>query len=566
MIHGAGPHPSLPPASIGPTPGRTNRRPADLDPVAEPTSIPARFGAPIWPTIRRTIRAWGLGLAALGLAGCATFGPTPHRIPSTALADTGSTHLGRVLAAPERAHPGMSGFSLLADGLEALVARLALTDSAERTLDAQYYIYASDATGSLLLQHMIAAADRGVRVRLLLDDYNVSNDAELAALCAHRNIEVRVFNPLPIRARWARLPAYALTFGRTDRRMHNKLLIADNALAILGGRNVGDDYFNLESANSFRDFDVICAGPATRSASAAFDEYWNSAWAMPASAFVRHPPSLAKVGATMRRIGARAQEAAGFERQYQALRGHYLTGLIQDGATLVWAPGEIVSDPPASDRSTGGESVLARRLDQEWAHAQRAVLIEAAYFIPGRKGIATFRRLRERGVSVTMLTCALSATDVPLVYCAYEGYRRPLLQAGVDLYEYRLTPPTQPGAKRPWYRSGRSYDTLHSKVMVFDRRRIWIGSLNLDPRSAYLNTEIAAIIDSTVLADRLASDITADLAPDRSWKLSLDAKSRIAWSGTVDGVPTIRHHQPASWLRRLDTFLLSVFPRIEHEL
>lgn len=506
--------------------------------------------------------------AALGplLGGCTTLRRTVIRMPSVALADPSSTRLGRALEPGERAHPGQSAFAVLSYGQESLVARMALADAAERTIDAQYYIYSSDAAGSLFLQHLLAAAARGVRVRLLLDDYNLGNDRELAALCTIPNVEIRIFNPVSFRAKWARLPEYALSFGHADKRMHNKLLIADNAFSILGGRNIGDEYFNLGGVDSFRDFDLIAGGPITRSASVAFDEYWDSSWAIPATALVSKRPSPAYVRAMLRRIAARARPAATFEKQYEALRGQYLANLLREPSSLAWARGEIVCDRPPTAGQPGTESALVQRLNQEWQAARKEVLIESAYFLPSKQGIDTFRELSQRGVTVKLLTSALSTTDVPFVYCAYESCRKPLLEAGVQLYEYRVVNPAPTHVKRPWYRAGRSYALLHSKVMVFDRRRVWIGSLNLDPRSIRINTEIAAIIDSRALADQVAVDIEADMAPDRSWRLVLEPNGRIAWTGTVNGVPVVRYHQPGNWLRRIDTFLLRIFPGIRNQL
>ncbi|MGH7995713.1 MAG: phospholipase D-like domain-containing protein [Opitutaceae bacterium] len=517
------------------------------------------------------IRLLGSTLAAAAtavlLGGCVTFRRVGSQPPSLAISDPGDTRLGRALEPGERAHPGETGFGVLAYGQESLVARMTLADSAQRTIDAQYYIYTSDAAGSVLLQHLLKAADRGVRVRLLLDDYNIGNDHELAALCTRPNFEIRIFNPVSFRARWARLAEYALSFGHADHRMHNKLFIADNAFAILGGRNIGDDYFNIDSDSTFRDFDLIAGGPATHAASAAFDEYWNSPWAVSADRLIAGKPSRAAVAAVLRRIAARADKAAAFEERYDALRGRYLSDLLRDPAALVWAPGEIVSDPPPPvDGDDGGESPLAKRLDEQWRAARHEVLIESAYFVPSKQGIRTFRGLTRRGVSVKLLTCGLATTDVPIVYCAYARYRRQLLRAGVELHEYRPESPAAPAKKPPWYRAGRSYAVLHSKALVFDRRRIWIGSLNLDPRSIHINTEIAAIIDSKVLAERLAADFNADMAPDRSWKLSLAPDGRISWTGTVKGKLVTRFHQPASWPRRFDSLILSLFPGLENQL
>lgn len=492
------------------------------------------------------------------------------REPSFVL-DPAATPLGRTLLSQEKLHPGQSGFDLVSYGLEALVARTAIVDAASRSVDAQYYIYAADQAGSLFLLHLIDAARRGVRVRLLLDDYNLRDDGELATLSTLPNFQIRIFNPVAFRARWARLPEYALSFARADRRMHNKLLIGDNAVAILGGRNIADNYFSLEEQANFRDFDLLAEGPVVRAASAAFDEYWNSPFAVPVGKIIHRHEDPAAFAALLRRIQARARPAAGFETRYEALRPHYLPGLFGAGG-LVWAKGEIVSDSPQRVAGAGDlTDSVAERLNTEFARAQNEVLIEAAYFLPGQAGVDRFREMIQRGVDVRLLTCALATTDVPLVYLAYEKYRRPLLEAGVDLHEYRVVPPR---TSRPtlWYHSGHSDSVLHSKAIVFDRRRIWIGSLNLDPRSSRLNTEIAAVVDSEALARRLAGDILQDMAPDRSWHVELRPKpgaedgQEIVWVGERNGKAVTRQFQPGSLLRRFDNLLLRLLPGIENQL
>lgn len=520
------------------------------------------------------VKGAALALATWAVSGCATMerarvahGPRE----ASFVFDPATTPLGRTLLPQEKLHPGKSGFDLVSYGLEALVARTAIVDAASRSVDAQYYIYAADQAGSLFLLHLIQAARRGVRVRLLLDDYNLRDDGDLATLSTLPNFQIRIFNPVAFRARWARLPEYALSFARADRRMHNKLLIGDNAIAILGGRNMADNYFSLEQEANFRDFDLLAEGPAVRAASAAFDSYWNSPFAVPVGEIIHRRRDAAAFAAMMRRVQARAKPAAGFEAQYEALRPHYLPGLMGNGS-LVWAKGDIVSDSP---ERVAGEADLtdsvADRLNTEFARAKHEVLIEAAYFLPGREGVDRFREMVSRGVQVKLLTCALATTDVPLVYLAYEKYRRPLLEAGVDLYEYRLTTPGISRAKL-WYHSGHSESVLHSKAVVFDGKRIWIGSLNLDPRSSRLNTEIAAVVDSEVLARRLADDIRHDMAPDRSWHVELkpDPQAKdgeeIVWVGERNGKPITRQFQPGSLLRRFDNLLLRLVPGIENQL
>ncbi|HEY3756073.1 MAG TPA: phospholipase D family protein [Opitutaceae bacterium] len=485
--------------------------------------------------------------------------------------DPATTPLGQALLPQEALHPGQSGFGLVSYGLEALVARTAIVDGASRSLDVQYYIYAADQAGSLFMQHLIQAAQRGVRVRLLLDDFNLRDDGELATLAAVPNFQIRIFNPVSFRARWARLPEYALSFGRADRRMHNKLLIGDNAVGILGGRNIADHYFSLEEQDNFRDFDLLAEGPVVRAASTAFDEYWNSPYAVPVGEIIHRRENAASMAALMGRLAARAKPAQGFEKRYEALRPHYLPDLFRSGE-LVWAQGEIVTDSPGRVSGDGGATdSVADRLNAEFDRAQKEVLVEAAYFLPGEEGMRRFEDMRRRGVKVKLLTCALATTDVPMVYLAYSKYRRPLLESGVDLYEYRLI---APGVKRSklWYHSGYSETVLHSKAIVFDQKRIWIGSLNLDPRSMRLNTEIAAVVDSEVLAQRLAADMFQDMAPDRSWQVELVPRGGtgggegVVWIGEQNGKRIVRTHEPASWLRRLDSLLLSVLPGIEDQL
>ncbi len=280
-------------------------------------------------------------------SGCATMPPTAPAPPSFAFEHPEATRLGRALASAQQRHPGESGFGILEYGLESLVARAALADAAEQTIDAQYYIYDSDEAGSILAEHLLEAADRGVRVRLLLDDYNLGSDSELIALSVHPKIQVRVFNPVVFRPRWARFLEYALHFRRAISRMHNKLFIVDNEFTILGGRNVGNDYFNIRANSVFRDFDVLIAGSATAQASSAFDGYWNSAWSVPAAALglrTRTPADLEKL---RHKLQARVRNAERFDEEYSQGRDRYLSDLANDGESLVWAHGEVVTDPPS---------------------------------------------------------------------------------------------------------------------------------------------------------------------------------------------------------------------------
>ena len=517
-------------------------------------------------------------LLLLLASGCATLHRTAPA-PSFAYGHPEATQLGRALAPAQQRHPGESGFGILEYGLESLVARAALADAADQTIDAQYYIYDSDEAGSILAEHLLEAADRGVRVRLLLDDYNLGSDSELIALSVHPRIQVRVFNPMIFRPRWARLLEYALHFRRATRRMHNKLFIVDNEFTILGGRNVGNDYFNVRANSVFRDFDILIAGPATTQASAAFDQYWNSPWSVPAVALSGRPRTAADMEKLRYKLKARVRNAERFGEEYAEGRDRYLTDLADDGKTLVWAYGEVVTDPPRKIADTSPETrPVAERLDQELARAKQEVLIEAAYFVPAQSEIEAFRQLCAHGVSIRLVTSALETTDVSMVYCAYQKYRRDLVAAGVDLYEYKVHPP-QERRDRTWYRLRPSYAALHSKVLVFDGQTAWIGSFNLDPRSHDLNTEVAVVVDSAELSAKLAESINEDLLPTRSWRIQLQPDPRpaagggsgpphavLTWTGEVDGRPVTLFHEPMSFGKRLEVFFLARIPGIEDQL
>jgi putative cardiolipin synthase len=507
---------------------------------------------------------WSLGLAAL-LSGCAGLPAPQPPDPTVVLEHPEATRLGRDLAAAEASHPGMSGFHLLGYDLESLVARVALADSAERTIDAQYYIYDSDAAGNILTRHLLEAADRGVRVRLLIDDYNVRNDRELAALCAHPNIEVRIFNPERWHAGALRLPEYLIDLRRSDHRMHNKLFVVDDEASVLGGRNIGDDYFNLGTGTAFRDFDLLSVGPVSRQAALAFAQFWNSPWSVPAPELARRKPTPADLAWVRHRIDIRLLPAADFERQYAGTGRRYLSDLLAGPGGLFWGDGQVVTEPPAKvDRSSPATDLVTDRLEQEWRDARSEILIEAAYFVPGESGIETFRRLHARGVAVRLLTSGLEATDAPLVYYAYRGYRRALLEAGVELYEFKLH---RAGGRREtkWYRLRPAYAALHSKVMVFDRRRVWIGSFNYDPRSERLNTEVALVADCPALAAELASDIAEDQDPTRSWRVRL-GPGGITWTGEQDGRTIVRRREPDSWWAGIGSVLLRLMPGMENQL
>ncbi len=524
-------------------------------------------------------RLFMLVLVVCLCGGCVSIRPHSLSERSLAYPRSETTALGRMLAPAMAGHPGLSGFRLIEYGREALVARTALADAAERSIDAQYYICDPDASGSYFFQRLIAAADRGVRVRLLLDDNNLSDDREMATLCAHPNIEVRVFNPFRFRARWARLPQYAFDFDRMVRRMHNKIFIADDAVSIIGGRNIGNNYFSLDEESNFRDFDLLVSGPLASTASHAFDEYWNSKWSVPASRFVRKPAGLDDLNQLKERLSERVRTIASFEAENNARWRNYLADLfLQD--QLVWAVGEIISEPPRKIQKTSHETTqVSQRLAQEFEQTRSELLVEAAYLVPTVELSLQLARLRARGVGIKVITSGLPATDVSLVYAAYKRYRYNLLELGIELYEYKASAGLTRSERR-WYRPRSSLSSLHAKVLVFDRERLYIGSANLDPRSVSLNTEIAVLVHSPKLAAQMIDYLEEDLSPRRSWRVNLHKswefrpdrgvwrlERHLSWTGENDGQPaTVYFEHATSWWQRTKSFLYSLIPWIEHQL
>lgn len=503
-----------------------------------------------------------LALVALlvALSACAKLPEGVERPNSSALADTGGTRIGRALAAGVAAHPGASGVALLQRGRDAFAARALLAEAAERSLDVQYYIYRDDTSGALLNDVLWRAAERGVRVRLLLDDANTrGQDAMIAALDAHPNIEVRLFNPFANRG--LRVGDLG-DFSRLNRRMHNKSFTVDNQVTIVGGRNVGDEYFGADSPVEFADLDVLAAGAVVGEVSKEFDAYWNSPSAYPAASLVGITP---RADAERVRAGwasrSRTPEAV---RYLEALGATPLVAeLLRGRLALQWVPAHVVSDDPAKvlhppERT---ELHMLPRLEAAIGKPTRQLDLVSPYFVPTEAGAATLRAFAERGVKVRVLTNSLSATDVSPVYAGYAKYREPLLRSGIPLYELKRT--ARPGEEAGEHRrlGGSSGASLHAKTFAVDRARLFVGSFNFDPRSARLNTEIGVVIESAALASQLA-DVFDEQLGRVAYELRLGADGDgIEWiERTADG--EVRHTSApeTGMLRRLWVGFLALLP------
>jgi putative cardiolipin synthase len=444
-------------------------------------------------------------------AGCATLPPQDGRTESRALADTASTRLGRATADAAAAHPGKSGIHAMPMPPDAFAARVLLAAAAERSLDLQYYIWNGDETGVLLYEAVWRAAGRGVRVRILLDDANTGGlDATLAALDAHPSIEVRLYNPLPMRN--ARLLNLATDFARVNRRMHNKSFTADNQASIVGGRNVGNEYFAAGEGVAFADLDVLAIGPAVRDVSAEFDLYWNSASAYPAASIVGPAPADASQALQQRFDEVRADPLS--SKYAEVLRRTDLVQRLLDRTLeFEWADAKVVSDDPAKTLDTQGRTdlLLTSKLLPAIGMPASSFDLVSPYFVPGEGGTAFLADLAARGVAVRVLTNALATNDVPPVHAGYAKRRCALLRSGVRLYELKPSAAAEGTKPKAHFGSSASVE-LHAKTFAVDRARIFVGSFNFDQRSAHLNTEMGLVIDSPALARRLAGALDADLA------------------------------------------------------
>jgi putative cardiolipin synthase len=472
------------------------------------------------------------------------------------------TRLGRACGPLVQAHPGRSGIVALPDGHDAFAVRALLADAAEHTLDVRYYIWHNDMSGTLLFSALRRAAERGVRVRLLLDDNNTAGlDTVLAALDAHPNIEVRLFNPFKVR-RW-RILGYLTDFQRLNRRMHNKSFTADGQATIIGGRNVGDEYFDAGRAPWFVDLDVLAIGPVVTDVSRDFERYWASASSIPAGRVLPRatPAALAAVAADAARV-ERDPDAAVY---IEALaRSPFVRDLLAHRLAFDWSPTRMVSDDPAKGLGRApDDAFLWPRLKESIGASTRELRLVSPYFVPGSAGVEALAALARQGVKITVLTNALEATDVAVVHAGYAKRRESLLAAGITLFELKRGSPGSSTRRAAWTGrsgSGSSASSLHAKTFAVDRSRVFIGSFNFDPRSARLNTEMGFVIDSGALADAIAQRF-ADDVPTRAYQVGLGDAGALHWIDRKDGVEVVHETEPGTGVwRRVAVAVLSVLP------
>ena len=444
----------------------------------------------------------------------------------------GSGRLAVALSKSRPGHEGLTGIAPLEEGANAFAARVSLADAAISSIDAQYYIWHNDLTGYLLLDALQRAADRGVRVRLLLDDNGVSGlDCELAHLDAHPNIEVRLYNPFNLR-RLKRL-SYGFDFFRLNRRMHNKSFTVDGHATILGGRNVGDEYFGAGTSALFVDLDVLAAGKAVSDVSADFDRYWAAPSAHPAGAILGKIKSENPICEGLARLRKNPRPNA-----YRELHEtpDIVEALAQGDLELEWTTALLVSDDPVKgEGAVPREDLLAVRLMKAVGEIQSRFDGISPYLVPSRAGVRAFKALKKRGVAVRMLTNSLEATDVLPVHAGYAKYRKRMLRAGVKLFELRSQAAPNPPSKM-FGHFGSSGSSLHAKTFAVDGKRIFVGSFNFDPRSTTLNAEMGLLINSERMAKGIHEAFDRELA-GLAWRVELN-NGHPAWIDLTTGKKT----------------------------
>jgi len=474
----------------------------------------------------------------------------PERLESWKHPDTQGTALDKAAARWLRKNATNCGVYRLNLGSDALGIRLGLIDRAERTIDIQSYLIRDDVSGNLVGLHLAAAADRGVRVRLLMDDaLTHAIDAGLLSLDAHDNIEVRVFNPFPRRR--SRLISFIANFNILNRRMHNKSFTVDNQVTIVGGRNLADEYFQSGGKAEFMDEDLLAIGGVVDDVSDGFDEYWNSQEAIPINAFNAMVPYSTLEDS--KEEGKRYIEQHRDSQFLKSVDDQLARELAEAKLALIPADAYVVMDYPDKIRKLLKRpgSMTSAFLQQMVSRAKHELVIISPYFIPEKQGVDFFGRLVGKGVRVVIISNSLASTNHSSVHAVYARYRKPLLERGVELYELRAQVESSQVATKL---------TLHSKVASVDREKVFVGSFNLDPRSLYLNTEMGMVVDSEELAGSMSSSIL-DSLPDMAYKLQLSDKGKLQWRLTTSSNDEIITTEPqTNWWRRFKTKLMSFLP------
>ena len=513
------------------------------------------------------------------LSGCASLPPGSSfpKIQSSALAHPEETSLGLQFDNAGREHAGHSGFRIIPAGADGFLIRMQMINAAQKTLDLQYFIFRGDDTGQLLTGAVLRAADRGVRVRVLLDDgETMAGDERFTRLEAHPSVEIRIFNPFAYRGHstFFRATEFMFNASRLDYRMHNKLLVVDNAIALIGGRNIGDQYFQIDPKSQFADDDVFAAGPIAQKISASFDEFWNCDLSIPAEVLAagKSPHASLEERRVELKVQSPEMKETAIDYVERVANGEPFDGIVSGRLPLIWAHAQLVYDSPDKKKVEDGEMV-GRLMHRAVANAAREVkselLMVTPFLIPGKEGMQLFKNLRQRNVRVRLLTSSLVSSTVLLAQAGYMPYRIPLLEDGVELYEIRSLLGNTKGSGETKAISRYGNYSLHAKLFVFDRQKLFIGSMNFDQRSMHLNTEIGLIIDSPPLARQIAARFDAMVQPANAYQLALrqnDAGKNLVWHTREDEKNVEYDTEPArsNW-QRIKVNILSWLP-VDDEL
>ena len=507
--------------------------------------------------------------AALFVAACAALPENFDRPVSAAYIHTEDTRLGRWIREETGMHPEKSGMHLLASGLDAFVARAVLARTAERSIDAQYFLLHSDLVGKLFIQELLKAADRGVRVRLLVDDIGLGGrDLGAAILDTHPHIEVRLFNPFSRKR--LRISQLLTGFRSVRRRMHNKSFTADNQATIVGGRNIGDEYFDAHPALLFSDLDVLAVGPVVREVSDSFDTFWNHELAYPASVLKGNPPSAQEIEAA-RNAFEKITGGSEAEIYRHALDTSDLAQKMRQGELQFdWGKAKVLWDKPEKLLSKHDDTTyhLSPQLRPHFESLEKELILISPYFVPGKRGIAFLKQLGDRGVTVRILTNSLASGNHAIVHAGYGKYRKDLMRSGIELFEMKRIAEPEQEENSSLYDSLQSA-TLHTKSFIFDRGKVFVGSLNLDPRSVVHNTEIGVLFETRRTAEGMAEWLDKNM-DQLMYRLELEkneaGKETIRWHEKKDGkVHTYTVDPDTSFWRRFGIEFLSIFP-IESQL
>jgi cardiolipin synthase C len=508
--------------------------------------------------IKVSLRHYGLVAIIAALSGCATVDFDYPKPKSHAYTDTVDTYLGNQLAGLADQHPGEAGFYPLVDGIDALASRLLLAERAERTLDAQYYLIKNDIVGHAFVSALLRAADRGVRVRLLVDDiFTGGYDAGMAGLDSHPNFEIRIFNPFARRS--SRFIDGITSFSRINRRMHNKSFTVDNQITIIGGRNIADEYFGAREDAKFGDLDVMGIGPVVNDVSDMFDSYWNHERAAPIAAFADMPDDPAAELERVRAELAQSTEQIRTSKYAEAVKDQILEYVETDASGFTWAPYTLAVDSPdkAFKSEAKDAASITTPLRESLLSATTEVIIISPYFVPQKKGIKAISELQRKGIDVSIITNSLAANNQSSVHGGYAPSRKPLLKSGVKIFEVR---PDADVAGAELMAAGGAKATLHTKAFIVDRREIFIGSFNFDPRSANINTELGVIIRSPEMADQSAELIETKLA-GQTYEVFLNEKGKLRWRGLENGQEVILDKEPqTTWSQRFAAGFMRILP------